>query len=195
MGTIGAWFAAQWLKLLLGLTVVALCFGAGVTVRGHYADKAMAEHVAQDVKDEQRRRDAVAKKDADTAAREAKAKDENSTLRAAYVTEKGAHDADNHARDADLRAARIAVRVPIVAGSCHGAASGVSPGLSTAGADDATSAQLAPEAAAGLERIADTGNDAIRQLAALQEWVDRNVRNVNAGGVPSGQQPAGVTTL
>jgi len=180
-------------KLIAIALVVAGLFGTGYAVRGHYAAKEMAAHVALDKKADDARRDAVAKKDAQTAAREKAAKDENSDLRSKYDAEQAAHAADNRLRDADLRTARLTARVRIAAGSCSDSASGVPPGLPAAGADGGATAQLAPDVAANLERIADTGDDAIRQLTALQEWVNRNVRAVNgAEGVPSGEQP-GVT--
>lgn len=194
-------FAALGAKTLAILLAVALCFGVGFAVRGHYAAKAMAEHLEDDHKADDARLKAVAAKDADTARREKEAANANDTQRAAAVAAAASQAADDQRRTDDLRFGRVSARVRIVAGTCSDPASGVSPGLPSTGADDASTAQLAPETAAGLERIADTGNAAIRQLAELQAWVDRNVRAVNAGqsvnaagSVPSGEQPAGVTT-
>ncbi len=182
----------MWKLIAIALAVAGL-FGTGYAVRAHLAAKDMAAHLALDKKADDDRREAVRVADAKTAAREKAAKDENSDLRSKYDAEKASHDADNRMRDAELRASRLTARVRIAAGSCSDSASGVPSGLPAAGADDGPTAQLAPDVAANLERIADTGDDAIRQLTALQEWVNRNVRAVNgAEGVPGGQQ-SGVT--
>lgn len=179
----------MWKLIAIALAVAGL-IGTGYAVRGHYAAKEMAAHLALDKKADDDRREAVRKKDAETAAREKQAKDVNDDLRSKYTAEQASHAADNALRDAELRASRLTARVRIAAGSCSDSASGVSPGLPAAGADEGATAQLAPDVAADLERIADTGDDAIRQLTALQEWVNRNVRAVNAGSdVPSSEQP------
>lgn len=183
---IGAYFAGAWIKLVAIGLAVALIFGAGVAVRGYYAAQAMAAHVKLDDEAQQKRLRDTAKIDADTAAREAKAAHENSDQRAAYTALAAAAAAsDAHRLDA-LRSGTTRVRIAIVPGSCGPAA--LPPGSTASGADGETTAQLDPAVAERVERITDTGDESIRQLSALQDWVDRNVRNVNAG-----QRPAEVT--
>lgn len=181
-----AFFAGAGAKLLAIGLAVALIFGAGFAVRGHYAATAMAAHLKVDQNDENQRIADTAKKDAETASRELKASHDNADARAAYVAEQSAHAADNARHLADLAAGRVGVRVRLVPGTCG--AEALPPGSAASGADGEATAQLAPDVAASVERIADTGDDAIRQLTALQDWVDRNVRAVN------GQQPAGEVT-
>lgn len=175
--------ADLWVRIAGAALVVLVLFGAGFGVRGHYASKEMAAEKDREHQDDLRRRKEVSDADAATAARESKAAHENSDLRAAYVIVAAAASAADSRHVADLAAGRVGVRVRLVPGSCDATAVPVSDAAS--GADGAPTARLDPAVAASVERIANTGDDAIRQLTALQDWVDRNVRNANAGSQPA----------
>lgn len=174
--------ASLWAKVAILAAVFALGFGGGSALFDHLGNVAMADEKQHEHDQETQRLRDVGIKDAATAKREQDAAHENAGLRVQYAAAVAAHAADAATRDDALRSGSIGVRVRTIPGSYHPA--DVSPGGTAPGADGSSSAQLDPATAADEERITNTGDDAIRQLSALQEWVDRNVRRVNAGEQP-----------
>lgn len=96
-----------------------------------------------------------------------------SDVRAKYAGQEGAAKAADARYVSDLRVGSKRLRLPVAAGGCPDAAD---PRPAAARVDDLPRAELAPEAGAALYGIAADGDEAIRQLTALQAWAKAAVR-------------------
>ena len=150
--------AKRWRLILEAALIVAIFAAHGLGKRKGSA-AAHAEDAAKA---------AVAAAAAETRYRERELANERTIadVRRTYAsTEATAKAADAH-DVADLRSGLLRVRIPTTRRCPDTPATG----SSAARADDPSTAELAPKAAADLRAIADDGDEAIRQLTALQEW-------------------------